>query len=121
MSTLLDWDQALANADGSEELLMELAQVLIETCPAMLQEVRDAIDKRDAAVLQRAAHSLKGSARVFAAGPATEAALRLELMGADANFEGVDDAWDTLVEEIEQLMAVIADKVGQQDVDGHGG
>lgn len=119
MSTLLDWDQALANADGSEDLLMELAQVFIETCPTMLKEVRDAIDNRAPAVLQRTAHSLKGSARVFAAGPATEAALRLETMGAKADFEGVDEAWDRLAKEIEQLTAAIADKAGQHDAGGH--
>ena len=119
MSILLDWDQALANADGSDELLMELAQVFIETYPAMLKDVRDAIDNRDAPVLQRTAHSLKGSARVFAAGPATESALKLELMGADANFEGVEEAWNDLVDQIDQLMSVITDRLSQHNAGGN--
>ena len=72
MTKLLDWETALGNADGSEDLLLELAQVFIETCPGMMMEICQAIDSGNAADLNRAAHNLKGAARIFVAGPVVE-------------------------------------------------
>lgn len=114
MTTLLDWERALENADGSEELLLELAGLFIEECPEMMRQVRAAIDAGDALALQRTAHSLKGSARIFAMGSATEAAHRLELMGAAGDLSGADDGWGALRLEIDRLTAALADKTSQQ-------
>jgi HPt (histidine-containing phosphotransfer) domain-containing protein len=114
MATLLDWDRALENADGSEELLIELAGLFIEECPEMMRQVRAAIDADDAPALQRAAHSLKGSARIFATAPASEAARRLEMIGAAGDLSGAEDGWTALSGEIDRLTAALADKISQQ-------
>lgn len=114
MAALLDWERALENVDGSEELLIELAGVFIEECPEMMRQIRAAIDERDAPALQRTAHSLKGSARIFAAAAASEAALRLETMGADGDLSGAEDAWTALSAEVERLVAALAERIDQQ-------
>lgn len=110
MATSLDWERALENADGSEDLLIELAGVFIEECPEMMRQVRAAIDARDAPALQRTAHSLKGSARIFAAADASQAALRLETMGANGELSGADDGWTMLAVEVERLMAALGER-----------
>lgn len=117
MSTLLDWTRALQNADGDEELLIELAGVFIDECPEMMRQLRVAIDSRDAPELHRAAHSLKGSAHIFAAPAATEAALRLEVMGAEGNFKDAADGWAILQFEINGLLAALKARVGGQSSD----
>ncbi|CAN7442589.1 Hpt domain-containing protein [Phenylobacterium sp. LjRoot225] len=114
MATVLDWDRALENVDGSEDLLIELAGLFIEECPEMMRQVRAAIDAGDGLALQRAAHSLKGSARIFATAAATEAARRLEVMGAGGDLSGADGGWNALRLEIDRLTAALADKTSQQ-------
>lgn len=117
MSTLLDWTKALQNADGDEELLIELAGVFIAECPEMMRQTRAAIDGRDARELQRTAHSLKGSAHLFAASEAGMAAFRLEEMGAEGNFRDVEDGWNLLRFEIEGLVAELTARVGGHNPD----
>lgn len=117
MNTLLDWTRALQNADGDEELLIELAGVFIDEGPEMMRQVRAAIDSRNAPELQRAAHSLKGSAHIFAASAATDAALRLEAMGAEGNFKDAADGWSILRFEIDGLLAALKERVGGQKSD----
>lgn len=115
MATLLDWERALENTDGSEDLLIELAEMFIEGCPEMMRAVRTAIDADDAPALQRAAHTLKGSVRIFAMAPAVEAARRLEEMGAAGDLSDADaDAdWNALRLEIDRLTAALAEKTSR--------
>ena len=117
MSTLLDWTRALQNADGDEELLIELAGVFIDEGPKMMRQVRAAIDARDAQELQRAAHSLKGSAHIFAASAAADAAFRLEVMGAEGNFRDAADGWAILRFEMDGLLGALNARVGGQKSD----
>lgn len=111
---LLDWERALANCDDSEELLIELTGVFLDECPEMMRQIRAAIDERDAPALQRAAHSLKGSARIFAAAAATEAALRLETMGAKGDLSDAEQCWAALSLEVERLASALAERCGRQ-------
>jgi histidine phosphotransfer protein HptB len=113
MATLLDWERALENTDGSEDLLIELAEMFIEECPEMMRAVRTAIDTRDAPALQRAAHTLKGSVRIFAMASAVEAARRLEEMGASGDLSDSDVDWNALRLEIDRLTAALAEKASR--------
>ncbi|CAN7580281.1 Hpt domain-containing protein [Phenylobacterium sp. LjRoot219] len=113
MATLLDWERALENTDGSEDLLIELAEMFIEECPEMMRAVRTAIDADDAPALQRAAHTLKGSVRIFAMAPAVEAARRLEEMGAAGDLSDADADWNALRLEIDRLTAALAEKTSR--------
>lgn len=113
MIKLLDWERALENADGSEELLIELAKVFIESCPEMMRQVRDAVDRGDAQSLQRAAHNIKGSARVFASGGAMEEAMRLESMGADGDLSAARQSLAILENEVTQLTEALGQKISQ--------
>ena len=117
MNTLLDWTKALQNADGDEELLIELAGVFIAECPEMMRQARVAINARDARELQRTAHSLKGSAHLFAASEAGGAAFRLEEMGAEGDFRDVEDGWKLLCFEIDGLLAELTARVGGHNPD----
>lgn len=116
MASILDWERALENTDGSEELLIELAGVFIDECPEMMRQIRTAIDERDAPALQRAAHSLKGSARIFAATAAADAALEFETMGAEGDLSDAEKRWITLNDQVEKLMAALAERSGQENI-----
>jgi two-component system sensor histidine kinase/response regulator len=72
--------------DGDIELISELVQIFLEDAPQLVEELGAAVSRGDAAQVHRSAHSLKGSASNFSAGPVVESALRLELMGKSGNL-----------------------------------
>jgi histidine phosphotransfer protein HptB len=109
----LDWEQALDNVDGSEDLLLELAKLFIETSSDMLAQISTAIANGDAPGLHRAAHNLKGSARIFAAGEAVEQAMRLEVMGADGDLSQAEECFASLELTITQLVEALAERIGR--------
>ncbi|MBB3062037.1 Hpt domain-containing protein [Microbulbifer rhizosphaerae] len=102
MSTF-EWHKALADLDGDEEILRDLAEVFLAEADAMTDAVRNAVEWQHAAELRRSAHSLKGAVRVFHADAAAAAAFHLETLGRDANFQGADRALAKLEEEVGRL------------------
>jgi two-component system, sensor histidine kinase and response regulator len=100
---ILDRELALARVDGDEGLLADLAKLFCEESPKLLSTVQDAVKKRDAAALKRAAHSLRGSMSTFAAREATEAASRLEELARVGELVNADDAYALLVAQVERL------------------
>ena len=109
----LDWQKALENVDGSEELLLELAKLFIETKSEMMAEISTAIANSDAESLHRAAHNLKGSARIFAAGEAVNQAMQLEVMGADGDLRGAAECFSELELTVDQLATALAERIGR--------
>lgn len=111
MAELLNWEEALEAVDGSEEILIELAQLFLDEGPGMMQAIRAAIDAGDVRQLQRHAHSLKSSARIFRAEPVTQAAFKLEAMGRDGDLSQAEEAWAELGQEIRKLNEALADQL----------
>ena len=109
----LDWQKALENVDGSEDLLLELAKLFIETKSDMMEQIGTAIAKLDAPGLHRAAHNLKGSARIFAAGDAVEQAMQLEVMGADGDFRSAAECFSALERTVDELTTALAERIGR--------
>ena len=108
-------DALLERFLGDRSLLRAVAETFIDHLPVLLGEV-DAVAARDLPALQRAAHSLKGSAGNFGYEPAFEAALHLEQLGRDGTGEGVPEASVTLHRTMDELVRLlretIADPVG---------
>ena len=87
---------AAARLGGDRRLLREMLDLFMTECPGMISAIRSAIDSSDAAALRRAAHALKGSVANFAAARPVEAARRLEKLGIDGEFTGVEAAFHEL-------------------------
>ena len=104
----IDTASALARVEGDVELLDELVALFLQGLPEMLANLRDAITAGDANALERAAHKLKGSVGNFAAQPAFEAALQLEILGRDGNLSEAALAYGVLEKEIERLKTAMA-------------
>jgi HPt (histidine-containing phosphotransfer) domain-containing protein len=103
-ATVLDWPAAVNRIGGREDLLKQMVSLFIsKECGKLLADIRQSITQKDAAKLQRLAHSLKGSANCFAAQPAADAALRLEFMGKGGNLTDAEDAFACLEKEIDRL------------------
>lgn len=110
---LFDWDKAIEQVGGSEAMIVDLAQLFGEESPKIMQAIRTSIDEKDLPEVRRYAHTLKGSARIFAAEPAVEAAFRIEIMGRDKDLAEVEEAWDHLQYEIGRLMPALENRISK--------
>jgi HPt (histidine-containing phosphotransfer) domain-containing protein len=105
----LDWEEALARLDGNEALLQELAVLFCEEGTRLMTGIREAIAQGETDELRRAAHTLKGSAGMFVAKPAVEAALRLEAMARDGDLSRIENACSSLDEAMSRLLPALRD------------
>jgi two-component system sensor histidine kinase/response regulator len=104
-SSSFDIAEARRQVGDDEEILREVMQLFVDDVPKRVAELRAAVERRDAALLERSAHTLKGSCVVFGAGPARDAANRVESMGKRRELDGAADAVASLVQESERLAA----------------
>jgi two-component system sensor histidine kinase/response regulator len=94
------------------ELRQELAAMFLEDSPRLLSEIRDAMNQHDGPALKFAAHTLKGSAGVFRVQPAFEAALRMEHVGRDSDWNHAEEAWINVNKEMSGLSAMLREPTG---------
>lgn len=92
----MDRKTALDRVGGDWQLLREVAQLFLDHCDEFLSDIRRAIDDRNAPGLERSAHNLKGSVSNFGATAAVAAALALEILGRQAEWDGVAPAYQRL-------------------------
>lgn len=104
---VFDPNALLATVDDNLNLVAELTQIFLEDGPEQLGRIRAAIGKRDALALERAAHTLKGSAVNFHAEPLKQAAFRLERMGRDGEFSASEAALAALETEMDRFEEAI--------------
>jgi PAS domain S-box-containing protein len=108
---ILDRDRILEQVGGSEETLKEIVGLFAVESVKLMKRMQDAITNEDATGLQRAAHTFKGSVRLFGAERVAAAAQRLEEMGGGKNLVGAQDAWVELAREAERLMPMLTELV----------
>ena len=106
----LDKKEALARVGGDPQLLSEIAALFLQDLPRGLGELRKAVAARDAAAIERHAHSLKGSVSNFGALESRNAAQDLETKARTGSLTGIDEslaklehALDLLRPELESL------------------
>ncbi len=101
---LLDGNAILEVVDGDHEFLNKLIDVFFEDCPALISEIRLALDKGNESQLQEAAHTLKGSAGVFGAKSLVDVAEKLENMGRTGDLASAGEAFSIVEEKFDQLL-----------------
>ena len=103
VSDVFDRQAALANVDGSEEILTDMIGLFGTEHVRQLEAIHQAYEAGDCEQLRRAAHALKGTASLFSAGPAVAAAKCIETIAASADLQGYDAAWFKLNQEFSRL------------------
>ena len=104
---VIDWKRGLAAVDGDAELFQELLRIFASGAPAALEKLRTGVEQKNAAAIEQAAHTLKGSMSNFGAEDAVQASLRLEAMARNGNLEHAAEGFQQLGKEVQRLLAAI--------------
>jgi HPt (histidine-containing phosphotransfer) domain-containing protein len=104
---VLNIKTALANVEGDEDLLLELAALFCRESPKSLAALRQAAARRDFGAVRAAAHGLKGAVGTFAALDAMDAAASLEAVARANDATGLPEASAALQERIEELRSAL--------------
>jgi HPt (histidine-containing phosphotransfer) domain-containing protein len=100
---VVDSASLLANVGHDATLQADLVRMFLEDSPKTLEEIRDALARRDAVAVSRVTHRLKGEVGILAARGAMEAAVRLEAAGREGDLAAAAEAFSALEGEIERL------------------
>jgi HPt (histidine-containing phosphotransfer) domain-containing protein len=94
---------------GDKDLFQEIAGIFIESCSDYITRIRQGIAGKDAGILEREAHSLKGAVGNFGAREAYEAAYRLEKLGNEGKMT-------TATAELSTLEGILSELVSEMKI-----
>ena len=101
--SVFDRDAALEKVEGNFDILVDLAKVFLDYYPKLLLPLKEAIEKADAEALAGAAHDVKGAVGFFGPTRAATAAVELERIASQADFEAASQVHATLRKNVEDL------------------
>jgi two-component system sensor histidine kinase/response regulator len=103
----IHFESLMARVENDTALLEEMLELFLETSPKLLTQLEAGVERRDATVVQRAAHGLKGALQNLSAMPSAGAALKLEDAGRNGNLQQADELLAGLKSELERLQTDI--------------
>lgn len=113
VAEVIDLDFARQRCSTDEQLSL-LATVLMEESSDLLTRLREAVDSHDCDSICRGAHTLKGSAALFAASGVVERAQTLENAARENAVADLDGSFADLEREINRLREALQPLADQQ-------
>ena len=86
----VDFAKLSANLEGDDEMIGEILEAYLRDHPVREKEMSEALSRKDATALARVSHTVKGLLLTLGAGPAGEAARRLEILARCGNLAEAD-------------------------------
>ncbi|MFN4261845.1 MAG: response regulator [Gemmataceae bacterium] len=102
------WETALKQAGIDMATLREIVTIFLNEAPKLIEEMRAALDQRDAPALRRAAHTMKGSAAALVAKATQAAAQRLETLAKEEQWDEAQAAYTNVEHEVQRLTPLLA-------------
>ena len=106
---VVDWSAACRKIPGGAEGARTLAAMMVDECPRLLDEVRQALTDGDATRARLSAHTLRGAATHFVADEAVAAATEMEALVDAGDLDTARDALPHLETVVKRLAAALAD------------
>jgi two-component system sensor histidine kinase/response regulator len=103
LAVAFDRTNVLARLEGDTELLVELAGMFRDQSQKLLRDVRESINARDIAAVERSAHALKGSASSIGGQAAADVAHAIEAMAHKDSLDGAAILLAALTVEMSRL------------------
>ncbi len=104
---VLDVAAAMKRLAGDIDLFRELAEMFAEDAPPLVKKLEAALAEGNAAAAMRAAHSLKGLAANFGAGPTVMAAQELELVSKRGELDSTPPLLESLKYRLDELQSAL--------------
>ncbi len=108
---VFDAGAMLANIGGDAELFDQLIRLFLDRHPIMMKEIETAIGQADAPALERAAHSLKGTAGNLCAPDVVLLASQLEATGRLGTLTEAPSLLVRLDRTVQELVAVLSRQI----------
>jgi two-component system, sensor histidine kinase and response regulator len=108
---LIDTQDLMARFEGDTELLHQASDLFRQSCPRLLEQLRDAIHRGDAEAVGRTAHTIKGSVANFGSLACVESALKLEKIAQSKDLRPALGAYEALETEIDRLIPALVELV----------
>ncbi|MBX3343507.1 MAG: response regulator [Nitrospira sp.] len=112
---VFDAGAMLANIGGDAELFDQLIRLFLDRHSVMMKEIESAIGQADAAALERAAHSLKGTAGNLCAPDVVLLASQLEASGRLGTLTEAPSLLVRLDRTVQELVAVLSRQINPTD------
>jgi len=103
----IDFKKAIKRAMGDKEFLKKMLEQFTMSMPVQVQALKAAIEEGNAEILQREAHTLKGSAANLSADNIAAVALRLEQMGREKDLTAGEQTFGELEAELTRFEAYL--------------
>ena len=97
-----------SNLDQDPEMILDILETYMRDHPQRERDLAEAMARRDAPLLARAAHTVKGLMLLLGAAPAADAALRLEILARCGNLGEAGDAMNDLRRELARVAPALA-------------
>ena len=110
---IFDPSQMLQNIGGDQDLLLQLVDLFLERQADMMSQIRQALSLGDAVTVERAAHTLKGTAGNLCAPEVVLAAGRLEAVGRLGTLHDAPAVYAHLEMEMLRLLRVLEEYRGR--------
>ncbi len=92
----LDMSVALEAVENDPELLRIVLEAMLEETPNLVEQLDQAIRNDDVVTVQRAAHTINGTMRLFPDQPVRSFAGQLEKMGREKDLTGAAVVFESL-------------------------
>ena len=109
LSEQVDQTALLERVEGDHELLFEMIHLFLEDVPQLLEGMREALKRKDMAVLERSAHSMKGAVGNFSADTTMAAAAQLEKDAKRGDVESSKASLAVLEGALNRLLPALAE------------
>ena len=107
MSEEFDLKEALGRCGGDADLLRELIDMFLAEIPGWMNTLEQGIQKGNADVVHRSAHTIKGAVGTFSSTKGWNAALHVEKIGKEARLAEVGPALDHMKVTITRLIEAL--------------
>ena len=112
---VMNLDDAIRRIPGGVNGLRRLCAVFHVECDQLLQVMADALERGDAVEVQRAAHTIKGSSKLFTATRVSAVAFEMEQSAKSQQLEDAPRLFAILKSEIAELRSALQLHLGSLD------
>ena len=102
-----EFQMALDNLYGDEDLMEELIEILLEDYINILNDIKDSIDKREYKLASKKAHSLKGTVGNFGADRLRNVICKFEMCIKNEEIDKIGEAFGNIEFELEYLVTFL--------------